>query len=225
MPPNPVRACPYPGLPPSPPNVRLEIKNIATPMSPQDNQCYFWCANVQCVFDCTCGGGGRCDWGVEEECMYVCMFVCTCPMCVLERGPTPRHLFFCRVLWCHPPTTPLCFHTRVSHTAPALFLGRCVCAHTVPNGRYFELEFCQCLFFFKHILKDFYVSSCPLERDAGIARIIAPCSFWQAARMLILQEHLLLYCMQSEREQYVQHILYIHLEQCTFFYMDECLHK
>lgn len=115
-----------------------------------------------CVFECTCGGGGWYDWEAvaEEECVYTYIGACVrALMCVLERGPTPMHLFFCRVLWCHPPTSPLCFHTSVSHTA-ALFVGRCV--HAVPNGRYFELEFCLPLPFqtyLKRILSKFLYST------------------------------------------------------------------
>lgn len=168
---------------PPPPDMKLEIKNITTPMFPQDNQRYFWWRIVQCVFVCTCGGGGWCNWeaaAAEEESVYVYIHRRVCLralMCVLERGPAPRHLFFCRVLWCHPPTSPLCFHTSVSHGAPALFVGRCACVHAEPKGRYFEVEFCLCLCLFKHILKEFSVSSCTLQREAGIARIIVQRSF------------------------------------------------
>lgn len=142
-------------------------------MSPQDNRHYFWWGNVQCV--CVhvwrrrlqlrggwWGGGGECAY------TYISVYVCVL-MCVLEHGPTPRHLLFCRVLWCHPPTSPLCFHTSLNHATAAPFVGSCACMHAGPNGRNFKVEFCLYL----HLFKEFLVDSCTLQRDCkdhGAAR-------------------------------------------------------
>lgn len=103
-------------------------------------------------------------------------------MCVLEHGPTPRHLLFCRVLWCHPPTSPLCFHTSLNHGTAAPFVGSCACMHAVPNGRYFKVEFCLYL----HLFKESLVDSCTLQKDCkdhSAARLERQLQCWSSENL------------------------------------------
>lgn len=129
-------------------------------MSPQDSQHYFWCLRARVTEAVAIE-----RWMMMRRrrvCAYTYVSVHVCVlMCVLEHGPTPRHLLFCRVLWCHPPTSPLCFHTSLNHGTAAPFVGSCACMHAVPNGRYFKVEFCLYL----HLFKEFFVDSYTLQKD------------------------------------------------------------
>lgn len=120
--------------------------------------------------------------------------MCVC-VCVLEQGTTPRHSLFCRVPWCHPPTTPLCFHTSVSHTTPDPLVGRC--AYAGPNGRYFEVGFCLCLC----LLKEFSVGSCTLQTDR---KDHSTAQLWRGSSCVNpLRSHLSLYYMERWRTMYM----------------------
>ena len=168
---------------------------------------YFWSGNVQCVpvRARAVGAVGAIERAAEEEeCVYVYMYRCECTCPYVRAWTGSKLLCTCSPAGCCDVILPLlrCVFTPAWVTPLQLSSWGGVCAQCQMGGIWSWI-LSMPLPFQTHIFKEFSVSSCTLQREAGIARITVQRGSWQAAPMLNpLRGNRPLYPMQRRRTIY-----------------------